>query len=90
MNISTNDKGKVLVVSSNGKALNTVAYGQEFYLKLNYNTYTNKNISFTLKIPGIQNYMFEAYEQKGTGRQKFGMAVVDTNTAEKQLNIHGV
>ena len=85
MNISTNDKGKVLVVSSNGKALNTVAYGQEFYLKLNYNTYTNKNISFTLKIPGIQNYMFEAYEQKGTGRQKFGMAVVDTNTAEKTV-----
>lgn len=85
MNISTNDKGKVLVVSSNGTALNTVAYGQEFYLKLNYNTYTNKNISFTLKIPGIQTYMFAAYEQKGTERQKFGMAVVDTNTAEKTV-----
>lgn len=85
MNISTNDKGKVLVVSSNGTVLNTVAYGQEFYLKLNYNTYTNRNISFTLKIPGIQTYHFAAYEQKGTKRQKFGMAVVDTNTAEKTV-----
>ena len=83
MNVTTSDKGKVLVVSSDGKVLKTVEKGQEFYLKLNYQTYTNKTIRFALSIPDIKNYYFSSYEQKGTGRQKFGLVKIETNTAKK-------
>ncbi len=86
MDVTTSDKGKVLVVSSNGTVLKTVKKGQEFYLKLNYQTYTNKTIRFALSIPDIKNYYFSSYEQKGTQRQKFGLVNIETNTAKKVVS----